>query len=80
MRLMFWPFVGGFLIPFGFLGALLLWEWSCDEKWGGWASEYRACNFWTTESTLSLIRTNGSLSDGPSFLSGPRVPWVLFVR
>jgi hypothetical protein len=44
MRLTFWPFVGGFLIPIGFLGALLLWEWSCDKNMGGWA-------FWNKEGT-----------------------------
>jgi hypothetical protein len=51
VSLTFWPFVGGFLIPLGFLGALPLWEWSCDKNMGGWASD-RACNFWTKESTF----------------------------
>jgi hypothetical protein len=28
------PFIVGFLIPIGFVGALLLWEWSCDKNMG----------------------------------------------
>jgi hypothetical protein len=44
------PFVIGFLIPIAFLGALLLWESSCDKSMWGWASEHSACKFWTKES------------------------------
>ena len=51
MRLAIWPFALGFLIPVALLGALLAWEWSCDKNMGGWASEYRACSFWTKEGT-----------------------------
>jgi hypothetical protein len=45
------PFVIGFLIPLALMGVFLLWEWSCDESMGGWASGYSECNFWTRTPT-----------------------------
>jgi hypothetical protein len=40
----FWPYALGAATPLTLLAALLFWEWSCD---GGWASGFRACDFWT---------------------------------
>ena len=45
---LFWPYALGVSIALVPLGGLLFWEWSCDNS--GWASEFRACDFWTKES------------------------------
>ncbi|HKQ56048.1 MAG TPA: hypothetical protein VJT12_09165 [Methyloceanibacter sp.] len=34
------------IVPFAVIVAVLVWEWSCDVGWGGWAAAYSACDFW----------------------------------
>ena len=41
-----WPFAVAMVIPFAVIVVVLVWEWSCDVGWGGWANAYVACDFW----------------------------------
>ena len=48
-------YAAGVLIALSFLGALLFWEWSCDD---GWASTWSVCDFWTKgQEPTNLIPT-----------------------
>ena len=50
-----WPYVLGASIALSSLGALLFWEWSCDD---GWASAHTVCDFWTKQSPFYKPHTN----------------------